>query len=91
MNNEEIKQLMLVFAHLDIGELKITKGDFSIELKARPQDDCCCDCDCDDDCCGHDDCCCGHDGESGGDDDDEPRGGCCGGHGHCRHGDESEA
>ena len=63
MNNEEIKQLMLVFAHLDIGELKITKGDFSIELKARPQDDCdCdCDCDCDDDCCcgGHDDCCCG--------------------------------
>lgn len=62
MNNEEIKQLMLVFAHLDIGELKITKGDFSIELKARPQDDCCCDCDCDDDCCcGHDDCCCGHD------------------------------
>ena len=85
MNNEEIKQLMLVFAHLDIGELKITKGDFSIELKARPQDDCCCDCDCDDDCC------CGHDGESGGADDDESRGGCCGGHGHCRHGAESEA
>lgn len=78
MTTNEIKELMLFFAQLDLGSLKISQGDFTLELGARKE------CSCDDDCeCG---CGCGCD-----DEDEGEEGGCCGGHGHhCRcHDDES--
>ena len=77
MTTTEIKELMLFFARLDLGSMKISQGDFTLELGARKE--CCCDDDCD---CG---CGCGEDeGEEDG---------CCGGHGHhcCCQDEEAEA
>ena len=74
MTTTEIKELMLFFARLDLGSMKISQGDFTLELGARKE--CCCGDDCD---CG---CGCGEDeGEEDG---------CCGGHGHhcCCHDEE---
>lgn len=67
MTTNEIKELMLFFAQLDLGSLKIVQGDFSLELGGRKScscgDDCDCGCGCDDGeedgCCGgHGHCCC---------------------------------
>ena len=35
MTTNEIKELMLFFAQLDLGSLKISQGDFTLELGAR--------------------------------------------------------